>query len=163
MLNVTPNRTTRQMTLQLTQAASVRARQGRSPDVIDIVFTGYALAHAAALPSGQKPVGAALQPDLAMPVPATTPPATVASPEVEARAAELMATAKDALSKGRNDSAIAQLNQLLLLPPNSTTQDAQEMIGLAWERSGDLGRAKMEYELYLKFFTVGEGAQRVAQ
>ncbi len=163
MLNVTPNRTTRQMTLQLTQAASVRARQGRSPDVIDIVFTGYALVHAAALPSGQKPVGAALQPDLAMPVPATTPPATVASPEVEARAAELMATAKDALSKGRNDSAIAQLNQLLLLPPNSTTQDAQEMIGLAWERSGDLGRAKMEYELYLKLFTVGEGAQRVAQ
>jgi hypothetical protein len=43
------------------------------------------------------------------------------------------------------------------------TQDAQEMIGLAWERSGDLGRAKMEYDLYLKLFPVGEGAQRVAQ
>ncbi len=97
----------------------------------------------------------------AVPVP---PAASVlASPEVEARATELMALAKAGVSKGNTDSAIGQLNQLLLLPPNSVTQDAQEMIGLAWERSGNLSRAKMEYELYLKLFDTGEGAQRVAQ
>ena len=74
-----------------------------------------------------------------------------------------MASAREAMSKGNNETAINRLNQLLLLPPNSATQDAQEIIGLAWERSGDLARAKMEYELYLKLFKEGEGAQRVAQ
>ena len=140
VLNVTPNRTVRQMSLQLQQASQVRSRQGKSPDVIDLVFVGYARQ-----------------------LPATTAPVTVASAEVEARAAALMAAARDALSKGNNDAAIAPLNQLLLLPPNSVMQDAQELIGVAWERSGDLARARMEYELYLKLFAGGEGAQRVAQ
>ncbi len=140
MLNTTSNRMVRQMSVQLKQPAQMRARQGQSPDAIDLVFVGQARQ-----------------------VPAPTPVTTEGSAEVETRAAELMVSAKDALSKGSTETAIAQFNQLLLLPPNSTTQDAQELIGLAWERSGDLGRAKMEYELYLKLFKTGEGAQRVAQ
>jgi hypothetical protein len=94
---------------------------------------------------------------------ASEPPPVLATPEIETRAAQLMALSREAVVKGNTQTAIGQLNQLLLLPPNSLTQDAQEMIGLAWERSGDMGRAKMEYELYLKLFTVGEGSQRVAQ
>jgi hypothetical protein len=96
-------------------------------------------------------------------VPAEMQPPRAAGAEVEARAAELMGLAKDAVSKGNTETAINRLNQLLLLPPNSTTQDAQEMIGLAWERSGNLARARIEYELYLKLFKTGEGAERVAQ
>jgi hypothetical protein len=95
--------------------------------------------------------------------PADTRPASVGTTEVEADAATLMAAAKEAVTKGNTESAINKLNQLLLLPPNSATQDAQEMIGIAWERSGDLGRARMEYQLYLKLFSPSEGAERVAQ
>lgn len=144
VLNAAPNTRMRQMTLQLREVTQVRARQGKSPNVIDIVLVGNAAAHPT-------------------PAPAGTPAGALASAEVEARATELMASARDAVSKGRTEAAISQLNQLLLLPPNSATQDAQEMMGLAWERSGDLARAKMEYQLYLKLFSSGEGAQRVAQ
>ena len=125
VLSPTPNRTSRQLTLQFVRDFLVRSRQGRSPNVIDIVLAGAAQR---AAPS----------------------------------ASTLMAAARDAVSKGDTDVAISKLNQLLLLPPNSATQYAQEMIGLAWERSGDLGRARLEYELYLKMFG-GEGAQRVRQ
>jgi hypothetical protein len=163
ILKPTLNPTTRQLNLDIKQVAQVHARQGERPSVIDIVFPGYALTHPVAPLSEQKPVVAAPQPGTAPQVSAAAPPATVASAEVETRASDLMAAAKEALSNGRTESAIAQFNQLLLLPPNSMTQDAQELIGLAWERSGDLSRAKMEYELYLKLFKVGEGAQRVAQ
>ncbi|MDD5336724.1 MAG: hypothetical protein PHS32_23545 [Rhodoferax sp.] len=163
VLNAAPNTRMRQMTLQLREVTQVRARQGKSPNVIDIVLVGNAAAHPTLAPPGEKPGTAAAQPGPALPAPAGTPAGVLASAEVEARAAELMASARDAVSKGRTEAAISQLNQLLLLPPNSATQDAQEMMGLAWERSGDLARAKMEYELYLKLFRSGEGAQRVAQ
>ena len=136
VLSPTPNRTSRQLTLQFVRDFLVRSRQGRSPNVIDIVLAGAAQRAA--------------------------PTATKVSAEVEASASTLMAAARDAVSKGDTDVAISKLNQLLLLPPNSATQYAQEMIGLAWERSGDLGRARLEYELYLKMFG-GEGAQRVRQ
>ncbi len=136
VLSPAPNRTTRQLTLQFGREIQVRARQGRSPNVIDVVLAG-AVQHEATA-------------------------ATKASAEVETSASALMTAARDAVSKGDTEVAIGKLNQLLLLPPNSGTQDAQEMIGLAWERSGDLGRARLEYELYLKLFG-GEGAQRVRQ
>ena len=90
-----------------------------------------------------------------------------ASPEamtaVETRADDLMARSREALSARRNEDAINHLNQLLLLPPNRVSQEAQELIGLAWERVPDTRRARVEYELYLKIFPEGEGAQRVAQ
>ncbi|MBL0123280.1 MAG: hypothetical protein IPP88_11315 [Betaproteobacteria bacterium] len=91
------------------------------------------------------------------------PPMSAASAEIEAKATELLAAAKEAVSKENTETAISKLNQLLLLPPNSATQDAQEMIGIAWERAGNLARARVEYELYLKLFEGGDGAQRVAR
>ena len=95
----------------------------------------------------------------------TSPPvsAPLGSPAVEARAEQLMTVSREALAARRLDVAVDSLNQLLLLPPNSHSQEAQELIGLARERAGDLRRARVEYELYLKLFPQGEGAQRVAQ
>lgn len=139
-LNAGPSKSARQMTMQLGEFALVRGRQGRGSDTIDIVFVGRK-----------------------SPIPTPVKPPASPSVEVQSRADELMLQARDAVSKGNHDLAINRLNQLLLLPPNSETQDAQEMIGLAWERSGDLGRARIEYELYLKLFGSGEGSQRVAQ
>ncbi len=82
---------------------------------------------------------------------------------VETRATDLMARAREALAARRYEAAIDQMNQLLLLPPNRLSQEAQELIGVAWERAGNVRRARVEYELYLRLFPEGEGAQRVAQ
>jgi hypothetical protein len=87
------------------------------------------------------------------------PPASPA--EVEARAAELMAEASAALGSGHNAIAVEQLNQLLMLPPNRESQQAQELVGLARERGGETAKARAEYELYLRLFPDGEGAARV--
>jgi hypothetical protein len=148
------------MNLRLGEDTVVRARQGANPKTIDLVLVGKGVVGlnpaAQAIADAQSSKGA---PQAG----ATEPSPVLATPEVETRAAQLMALAREAVVQRNTQTAIGQLNQLLLLPPNSLTQDAQEMIGLAWERSGDLGRAKMEYELYLKLFPVGEGAQRVAQ
>jgi hypothetical protein len=92
------------------------------------------------------------------------PPATaaLAAPtEVDDRAAKLMAGARAALDAGNDKAATEQLNQVLMLPPNHYSQDAQELVGLARERSGETAKARAEYELYLRLFPDGEGAARV--
>ena len=72
------------------------------------------------------------------------------------------ASARGARRAPQRGGAIGALNQLLLLPPNSRSQEAQELVGLAWERAGDLARARRRIQqLYLKLFPEGEGAQRV--
>ena len=113
---------------------------------------------------------AAIPPVVAAPVPATppTPPAiTAPSPppasteEVEARAAELLSGANIAINTGNYAEATEKLNQLLMLPPNRQSQEAQELIGLARERSSETAKARAEYELYLRLFPDGDGAVRV--
>ncbi len=84
-------------------------------------------------------------------------------PEVEDQAATLMPGAKSALEAGNYEQAIVGFNQILLLPPNRYSQEAQELIGVARERNGEQAKARTEYELYLKLFPDGEGAQRVHQ
>ena len=74
-----------------------------------------------------------------------------------------MAKSRAALVAGKNDDALNTLNQLLLLPPNKYSQDAQELVGLARERAGDPAQARKEYELYLRLFPTGDGATRVRQ
>ena len=150
-----PNEVVTTMNLRLAQDTEVRARQGANPRTIDIVLIGKGKSKT----EEPKPAGG-VAPAMQETADAVEP---LASPEVEARATELMAQARESVTLGKTQGAIGQLNQLLLLPPNSSTQDAQEMIGVAWERAGDLARARMEYELYLKLFSKGEGAQRVAQ
>ncbi len=102
-------------------------------------------------------------PVAAAPAEQPAPPRPQALPEVEQRATELMKKARQALTAKKYDEAIDALNQLLLLPPNDKSQEAQELIGVAWERAGNLDRARTEYSLYLKLFPQGEGADRVAQ
>lgn len=111
-------------------------------------------------------------PAAAVPTPAesatTTPketPATAitATADIEHQARDLMETARNGFEKGQWEDVINALNQLLILPPNSQSQQAQEMIGLARDRSGQIGKAKAEYELYLKLYPDAEGAQRVKE
>lgn len=83
--------------------------------------------------------------------------------DLNTRAATLTEQGRDALSKGDNNRAIEIYNQLLNLPPNPHSQEAQEMAGLARERNGENAKAKAEYDLYLKLYPEGEGAERVRQ
>lgn len=45
----------------------------------------------------------------------------------------------------------------------SVQQQAQELLGLARERNGQMAHAKAEYEKYLNLYPEGEGAERVKQ
>lgn len=95
--------------------------------------------------------------------PAVPAVAATATPEVERQAREAMQKARSAFAAAKWDEAIDPLNQLLILPPNSQSQQAQEMVGIARDRSGQLGKAKAEYELYLKLYADAEGASRVKE
>lgn len=109
------------------------------------------------------PVVPAPAPEVA-PITEAAPPAPEApDTEIDKQARALMERARAALASGKNDEAIGLLNQLLLLPPNKFSQDAQELIGVARERAGQSELARKEYELYLKLFPNGEGATRVRQ
>lgn len=87
----------------------------------------------------------------------------VAFSPVDEQAEKLMARGRDALTAGNNAAAFEAFDRILRLPPNRYTQDAQEYAGLARERAGEIAAAKREYELYLRLYPEGEGAERVRQ
>lgn len=72
-----------------------------------------------------------------------------------------MASAQAAMAQGNHAAAIDALNELLNLPPNAKTRDAQELIGVARTRSGDLARARIEFQTYLQLYPEGEASERV--
>ncbi len=151
-----------------TEAEAESARQAalqRFPQaaIVDLARRKQETLQAAAA-APPAPAPAASAPAAAAPAAAAPePPPVVASEEIEKRATALMASGREALTAQKYEAAVNALNQLLLLPPNSQSRDAQELIGVAWERAGSPARAKTEYELYLRLFPQGEGAQRVAQ
>lgn len=108
-------------------------------------------------------------PDVAPPLPSSSVAAAssvggeTASSGSNSQAYALMLTGRDALSAKNDLAAVDAFNRLLLLPPNQYSQDAQEWVGVARERAGQIAKAKVEYELYLKLYTTGPGVQRVKQ
>lgn len=83
--------------------------------------------------------------------------------DVEAYAADLQKLGATALDTEDYEKAIEIYNALLNLPPNKQSQQAQEMVGVARERSGEIAKAKAEYEHYLRSYPNAEGASRVRQ
>jgi hypothetical protein len=110
---------------------------------------------------------------LVAPVAVAPTPATATLPEpttalvltgnVEQDAATLIARTRDALTRGDNAAATQLLEQVLRLPPNKQSQEAQELIGLAHEREKDLTAARREYTHYLQRYPEGDSAERVRQ
>jgi tetratricopeptide (TPR) repeat protein len=116
----------------------------------------------------KRPVAAAIKPpvgrDERSAPPAGMPPATVITTplsESDQAQAQLLATARDAAQREDYETAIAELNKLLNMPPGAFSQDGQELIGFARERLKETKRAQAEYELYLKLYPDGAGAARV--
>lgn len=91
------------------------------------------------------------------------PTATEPLTDVDRQAQLLLEQGKAALASGDNERAIDFFNRLLNLPPTPYSQEAQEYIGLVRERNGEIDKAKIEYELYLKLYPDTEGAARVRQ
>ena len=164
-------RQTRVLALQLRRRLAVQVRQGPSSKTIDITFRGVQAVTSETTqvsPAGEaQPVASASVASLPVAPPAPMPEAPEASPEpmtdLDRQGEELINRAREALAAKKYPDAVSALNRLLLLPPNKFSKDAQELAGVAWERAGDAGKARVEYELYLKLFPEGEGAQRVAQ
>lgn len=99
---------------------------------------------------------------------ASAPPRTVqaapaASAQVQTKASQLMATAKSALDNKDIDASILALNQLLDLPANTFSREAQELVGFVRLRAGDAARARTEFELFLKLYPNGPDSDRVRQ
>ena len=74
-----------------------------------------------------------------------------------------MATAAAAIDRGDYPDAIAALNALLNLPPNSQTRKAQEQVGLTHLKAGDNRRARAEMETFLKLYPAGSDSDQVRQ
>lgn len=112
------------------------------------------------------PVAAAVAAPVAPPVrsrppPVEEPPALAQAPAGSPEA--LMAEGRGAIVREDYAAAIRAFARLLALPENSLTRDAQEFLALSYERRGDTGRAKSEYENYLQRYPEGEDSVRVRQ
>lgn len=83
--------------------------------------------------------------------------------DMEKYAQDMMTLGRAALDAEEAEKAVMIFNAALNLPPNRQSRDAQEMMGLARERTGNLDKAKAEYEYYLKGYPDGAGAVRVRQ
>ena len=76
--------------------------------------------------------------------------------------AGLMHDARKAMDSHDYPTAIATLTKLQRQPEFPERAQAQELLGLARERSGQLAHAKAEYAEYLRRYPQGEAAERVA-
>jgi hypothetical protein len=74
---------------------------------------------------------------------------------------KMLVDARAALSAHNYPEAIALLTKLQRQPEFPDRARAQELLGLARERSGQLAHAKAEYEEYLRRYPHGEAAERV--
>ncbi|MDO8285076.1 MAG: hypothetical protein Q7T69_08725 [Rhodoferax sp.] len=119
---------------------------------------------AAVVPLAQAAAPQQPSPSVTQPSDGGAAPAAIASaPEVEASAAKLMAVADAANDRGDYQDAIAALDKLLNLPPNTRTRKAQEQIGLTRLKSGDNARARGEFETFLKLYPTGADSEQIRQ
>jgi hypothetical protein len=78
-------------------------------------------------------------------------------------AAAAMDEGRAALKRGNFRDAIALFNKVLALPENPSSADAQELLGLAYQKNGQLAQARAVYEECLRRYPSGEMAERVRQ
>ncbi len=96
--------------------------------------------------------------------PAASPPSAISpAPATDGPAESLMAEGRGAIVREDYAAAIRAFTRLLALPENNFTRDAQEFLALSYERRGDLTRARLEYENYLKRYPEGDDSVRVRQ
>lgn len=83
--------------------------------------------------------------------------------QIEVLAQRYMDEARQAVEAKDTAKAINRLNRTLGLPTNRQTEPAQVMIGQVRELTGEVAKAKAEYDLYLKLFPSGPNAALVKE
>ena len=76
---------------------------------------------------------------------------------------KLLADARGAMQERDYDAAIRLYTKLLEFPEHAARPQAQEYVGLARERKGQLAQAKIEYQEYLRRYPDGADADAVKQ
>ena len=76
---------------------------------------------------------------------------------------ESLAEARAALTRKDLRRAIQLLSKVLSYPENEHSAEAQELLGVARQRNGQLAHARAEYQEYLARYPDGRGAGRVRQ
>ncbi len=74
-----------------------------------------------------------------------------------------MDESRAALRKANLAGAIQLLTRILKYPENQYSAEAQELLGVARQKSGQPGAAREEYEDYLRRYPTGEQSERVRQ
>ncbi len=87
----------------------------------------------------------------------TTSSATLTDPDLQ----KTLKQAKDAFRRKDYATAIPLLTKLLEQPEFPQRAEAQELLGLSHERSGQLAHAKADYEEYLRRYPQGPATDRV--
>ena len=90
-----------------------------------------------------------------------------AAPPTPAQVDELallgIARARSAMQAGQPGVAVEFLNQVLTLPPNAHSREAQALVGHARAANGEYAKARIEYQLYLTLYPEGPEAPSVKQ
>ncbi len=74
-----------------------------------------------------------------------------------------MDEARAAIKKGNFAQAIQLLTKAVNRAENQYSAEAQELLGVAHQKSGQLVEARSEYEDYLQRYPNSEGTERVRQ
>ncbi len=116
-----------------------------------------------AAPPPPPPVPAAATPPPAAPSRTTATRSASSGGLPEGGLAKLMDEATVAMTAKDYQRAVLLYTKILEYPDEPTHRQAQELIGLARERSGQRAHAKAEYETYLQQYPEGEDSDRVRQ
>ena len=84
-------------------------------------------------------------------------------PAQDPSVSNLMEEARDSLTKGDYNRAVQLYTKILQSAHGAVKQQAQELLGVARERNGQLAHAKAEYEKYIQEFPLGSDADRIRQ
>lgn len=149
--------------------AALRQLRARFPlAVIEIEPVADAAAAAVAA-SASSPASAPASASASSAAPADTAVAATAvirptTPDEAANeAAARLASAREALASGAAQAAITMLSRILELPPTPSTRAAQALLGEARLKAGDTGRARAEFEAFLKQYPEGDDSRRVRE
>jgi hypothetical protein len=92
----------------------------------------------------------------------TRPAGTISEADLRMAAAS-MDEGRAALKRGNFREAIALFTRVLSFPDNLYTAEAEELLGVARQKNGQLAEARIAYENYLRHYPSGEASERVQQ
>ena len=117
-----------------------------------VVRDDHARGPAASLPAPQIRAGR----------PKQRPAGQLSNDELRAVAAS-MDEARAAIKKGNFAQAVELLTKVLSRPENEHSAEAQELLGVTYQKAGQLAEARGEYEDYLSRYPNAEGTERIRQ